>query len=100
MIDERIKFFRLYEKVSSRGNRYFVGRLAGARVVVMKDERAELSEGTEAVWDVLISPAEDPAPRRAANAGGSAPPRPPKRTVKAEKPASSQFIEDALPWTP
>ncbi|MCE1237070.1 MAG: hypothetical protein LWW93_12025 [Hyphomicrobiales bacterium] len=99
MIDERIKFFRLYEKVSSRGNRYFVGRLAGARVVVMKDERAELSEGTEAVWDVMLSPAEDPAPRRAANTAGSALARP-KRDVKTNKPASSQFIEDALPWTP
>ena len=28
MIDEKLKLFRLYEKTSAKGNRYFVGRLA------------------------------------------------------------------------
>lgn len=100
MTDEKLKLFRLYEKVSARGNRYFVGRLAGARVIVMRDERAEISEGTEGVWDVLLSPADEAPSRRAPNAPAA--PRTAPRVAKADKPDPGRpFIEDELPpWTP
>ena len=102
MIDEKLKLFRLYEKVSARGNHYFVGRLAGARVIVMRDERAELSEGTTAVWDVLLSPADEAPPRRSPNApAATAAPRTAPRAAKADKPDQTRpFVEDALPWVP
>lgn len=98
MIGEKIKLCRLYERQSSRGNKYFVGRLGGARIVVLRDEQAELSEGTIAVWEICLSPADEPAPWRAPSAPRTTAPR----ASKAPKPDPSRpFIEDELPpWTP
>lgn len=93
MIGEKFKLFRLYEKTSARGNRYFVGRLGGARVIVMRDERAELSEGTAGVWNVMLEPADEAPPRRA-------PSTPRTARTPAAKPDPAPFIEDDLPWTP
>lgn len=93
MTDGKLKLFRLYEKTSARGNRYFVGRLAGARVIVLRDERAAPSEGTEGQWDVFLSPADEPPTRRAPSA-------PAPRTRSPRPVADESGLNDPLPWTP
>lgn len=93
MTGEKLKLCRLYEKQSSRGNTYFVGRLGGARVVMMRDERAEVSDGTVAVWELMLSPADEAPPRRAPSA-------PAPRTRTPRPVADESGLNDPLPWVP
>lgn len=101
MTDGKLKLFRLYEKTSAHGNRYFVGRLAGARVIVLRNERAVPSEGTEGQWDVFLSPADDTPTRRAPSAPATPRTTTPRAAPRAAKPDPNRsFVEDDLPWTP
>ena len=47
-----IPLTRLYGKTSARGNRYFVGRLGNARILVFQDAKAE---GNDPVWEVFLA---------------------------------------------
>jgi hypothetical protein len=52
---------RLYRKTSAKGATYFVGRLGGAKVALLRS-RDTAEDGGE-IWDLLVS--EAPATRRA-----------------------------------
>ncbi|MGU3662014.1 hypothetical protein [Methylobacterium fujisawaense] len=59
----RVKLFELREYVSERtGNTYFSGFLGKAKVVVLRDDRAECTGKEKARWSVLL---EEPEPRKA-----------------------------------
>ena len=51
---------RLYEKVSTAGNRYFTGRLGYGRVLLFADGEAD--DGT-AIWRMHLQEVEEVAPR-------------------------------------
>lgn len=55
----RIPLLRLYEKTSAKGNPYFTGKLNGCRVLVFRDDRAELSDGTLGIWNVFLQAPDD-----------------------------------------
>jgi hypothetical protein len=64
----RVKLMELREYVSDRsGKTYFSGFLGKAKVVVLRDERAECTGREKARWNVLL---EEPEPR-----DGDRPPR-------------------------
>jgi|KBSSwiStaDraftv2_1062776.scaffolds.fasta_scaffold00494_22 hypothetical protein len=46
---------KLYRKQSKEGRSYFVGRLGGARLALLKSN--ETGDNGEEVWTLLISPA-------------------------------------------
>jgi hypothetical protein len=52
----RIELFKLYQKRSKSGRTYFVGWLGGAKLVVFKNDRAELREGTDGEWIAYAEP--------------------------------------------
>jgi hypothetical protein len=56
MTGERIRLAKLYERVSARGNRYLIGRLGLAKVVMFQGEPTE--DGTP-TWDVYVTPGSD-----------------------------------------
>lgn len=49
----QVSVTRLFEKTSSKGNRYFVGRLGNARVLLFRDERSDM-EG-DPVWQMYLT---------------------------------------------
>jgi hypothetical protein len=52
---DRVLLTRLFEKVSARGDRYFVDRLGAARVLMLSNST---SENGEPVWQVFACPTE------------------------------------------
>jgi hypothetical protein len=50
-----IKAARLFEKVSSKGNTYFTGRMGGVRVSLLKSN--EVGDGGEAIWSLMFAEA-------------------------------------------
>jgi len=55
-MDGAITLLNLYEKTSAAGRKYFVGSLNGNRILIMKDDRAEIREGGDPVWSMFIKP--------------------------------------------
>lgn len=51
-----IRLARLYRKTSKSGNDYFVGRIGGAKVALLKSR--EVAEDGGEIWDILLSPAD------------------------------------------
>ena len=47
----KIRLTTLYEKTSTRGNRYFVGRLGAARIMLFRDEYAD---GDDPAWHLCL----------------------------------------------
>jgi hypothetical protein len=68
----KITLTTLYEKTSSRGNRYFVGRLGAARIMLFHDEYAE---GDDPAWHLCLQegPIANTSPDRARQAPGDSP---------------------------
>jgi hypothetical protein len=52
----KVPLCRLFEKTSANGNRYFVGRLGSARVLMFRDTKAE---GTDPQWNLLVQEADN-----------------------------------------
>ncbi len=50
----KVPLCRLYERTSASGNRYFSGRLGGAKVIVFLDQKAEADVP---VWQVYLQDA-------------------------------------------
>jgi hypothetical protein len=78
--DLKVQLCRLYEKTSARGTRYFVGRVNGLKVVVLKDDRTQ-ADGADAVWNLYLSPTDG------SGQGGSRPSNPsssPPRQQRSE----------------
>ena len=55
-MDGAVELLRLFERKSAAGTTYFVGALGGAKVLVMRDAHAELTDGTLGVWQVYLKP--------------------------------------------
>jgi hypothetical protein len=75
---ESIRLCRVYEKTSKSGNKYFAGRLAGAKIAIMLSK--DVADDGGAIWDIVLSQAIDRANGHAnvtvGNANGiAAPPR-------------------------
>lgn len=51
---DAVKLMRIYERRSAAGKPYFVGFLGQSRVLIMRDDRAELNGDTIGVWDVFL----------------------------------------------
>ena len=47
----KIRLTTLYEKTSTRGNRYFVGRLGAARIMLFEDKFAD---GDDPAWHLCL----------------------------------------------
>lgn len=61
---DAVKLMRIYERRSAAGKPYFVGFLGQSRVLIMRDDRAELNGDTVGVWDVFVKEREDQHDRR------------------------------------
>ncbi|MEQ8653274.1 MAG: hypothetical protein RIC87_12495 [Kiloniellales bacterium] len=90
----KVRLCRLYERTSANGNRYFTGRLGGAKVIVFRDQKAEADCP---VWQVYLEDAES---GRGASAGRS-PPNPRKTAqtaaMDAQRPLDDGLPDDLLP---
>jgi hypothetical protein len=53
-VQDGIELFRLYQRKSASGRTYFIGRLGGARIAVLKDNDAPVDETTLGVWKVMV----------------------------------------------
>src|SRR5687767_11095812 len=70
---DKVKLTTLWQRRSSRtGKTYFSGYLGSARVIVLKDERADVPDGADAIWNVFV---EEAPPRQSASK--------PPRTIEA-----------------
>ena len=70
--DGKVLLCRLYERTSSKGNRYFTGRLGPAKVIAFIDTEAELKYGATAVFNVYVQDSEIQRQGSAAGAGPNA----------------------------
>jgi hypothetical protein len=59
MIDGGIELVTLYERKSASGRPYMVGLMGKVRVLLLRDDRAELSEGTVGAWQLIMKPREE-----------------------------------------
>ena len=50
------KLARVFEKTSATGNRYFVGRLGGSRLLMFLDRE---SDSDDPCWSLFVSPIEE-----------------------------------------
>ena len=95
----KVKVARLYEKVSHKGTRYFVGRL-GAGCVLLFQSRETADDGGDPVWDLYLQEVEETRPRPVA---GEMPARRPAR-ARPEPPADDgqpfhdDPLDDVLPF--
>jgi hypothetical protein len=97
-MDGAVELLRLFERRSEAGKTYFVGVLGGAKVLVMEDTRAELTEGTLGVWQVYLKTRDaarnsQPGQQRTSSQRPAQPAKPPVRArarpAKA-KPSTAQ----------
>ena len=94
----KVKLGRLYEKTSTRGTRYFVGRLGLARVLMFQSR--ETADDGGAIWELYLEEVEDPRPRssqgeRPAQRPARARPEPPDQD---EPPFHDDPLDDVLPF--
>jgi hypothetical protein len=59
----QIKLVTLREYTSRNGKPYLRGYLAGAKVLVVRDDRAELPDGCVAIWNLFLEQADEWPPR-------------------------------------
>jgi hypothetical protein len=57
----KVKPRRLYEEMSARGTRYFMGRLGAARILMFQGR--ETADDGGAVWDLFVEAVDDTQPR-------------------------------------
>ena len=97
---------RLFRKKSEKGNTYFIGRLAGARVVLLKSNDTA-DDGGE-IWNLLISEA---SVRRDTDAAQARREQPAERAAPVSGPTDWQRplddagggrmpIDDQIPFAP
>jgi hypothetical protein len=70
--DGKVLLCRLCERTSSKGNRYFTGRLGPAKVIAFIDTEAELKYGATAVFNVYVQDGEIRRQGSTAGAGTNA----------------------------
>jgi len=96
--DDKFRAASLWEKTSERGNRYFVGRLGGVRILIFenKDRKGE-SDPTHVLYFADGEKRSEPSARgdrpAAAATAGTARARPP-RVIRAPKVAAPILADD------
>ena len=58
-MQDAVKLMRVYQRKSKAGKTYFVGFLGQSRVLIMRDDQAEVTGDTLGVWDVFLKERED-----------------------------------------
>ncbi len=53
--DGKVLLGRLYERTSQKGNRYFSGRLGTARIMLFKDDKADVDN----CWQMFVQDGDD-----------------------------------------
>jgi hypothetical protein len=76
------KLTGVWERVSARGTRYFVGRLGAAKIVILPNREAGDDPDAPTHIVYLAEPNSPPAASDATNAATTAPPGPMKRRVR------------------
>ena len=85
MSEPRIKAFRLWERESRNGNRYFAGYLGPMGVIIFRDDTAEPREGVIAEWQVYFTERDDAY--RQPRAAAAQQPRPARKVQRRKRPA-------------
>lgn len=103
MNTSRVKLMQLREYKSDRtGATYFSGFLGNAKVVMLRDDRAELTGRETARWNVLL---EEQEPRETRQASGRSPrredlaappPARPRREAAADRRAAQVLREEGI----
>ncbi len=93
----KVKLGRLYEKVSAKGTRYFVGRLGLARVLLFQSR--ETADNGDPIWDLYLEEVEDTRPRplqgeRPRRRAERREPEPPDQ----DEPFHDDPLDDVLPF--
>jgi hypothetical protein len=68
--DGKVRLCQLFERRAASGKRYLTGRLGGAKIVALLDDRAGLKFGAVAAFTVFLEPGED-RPRPAGDEAGT-----------------------------
>jgi hypothetical protein len=50
----KVKLTALWQRRSAKGKTYFSGFLGAARIIVLKDEQAEVPDGVDGIWTVFV----------------------------------------------
>jgi hypothetical protein len=87
---------KLWEKVSAKGNRYLVGRMGGARILVMENTRPEDGDTSTHTLMFAEAPSRATTGRQAASSEPSHPtsPRPAVQRDRPRRESPRQQIED------
>jgi hypothetical protein len=103
-----IEWFKLWRKISAKGNEYFIGRCAGAKVVVLARQKENDGDADFIVMLQAPNPQQQHAPDRADTATASEPqPSPderlrrstyaPPRRPRRDEPRG-QIVDDIMPF--
>jgi len=57
--DGKVLLGHLYERTSQKGNRYFSGRLGAARIMLFKDDKADVDN----CWQMFVQDGDDKPPQ-------------------------------------
>jgi hypothetical protein len=82
-MDGAVELLRLFERRSAAGTTYFVGALGGAKVLMMKDTRADLTDGTLGIWQVYLKPRDAARTDRASQKRAPSPRPAPEKPIVA-----------------
>lgn len=101
-MSEKVFLFRVFEKTSANGNRYFSGRWGGARILLFRDATAE---SDDPVWQVFAQAIEGveawPKPEPASGRREARQPKRPalRRAAAMQSPLGRRGNEaDGLPF--
>ncbi len=93
---------RLWEKVSAKGNKYLVGRMAGCRVLVMENTRPAPGDSSSHVLMFAEAPPSATTGGQATPAEPSQPPTSSRPAVKRERlrqaPRGGPIEDDVVPF--
>jgi len=87
---ESIKLCRVYEKTSKNGNTYMAGRLAGAKIAILKSR--DVADDGGAIWDVMLTQAQ------IREANGHAPELRNQAEQQGIAETSRPLLDDAIPF--
>jgi len=96
-----IKVARVFEKTSKSGNRYFIGRWGGARIVLLKSKDA--AEDGPPIWDVLLQEApaksdDKPQERPQREPSNETKPTPSAADERAKRDYARPSLDDPIPF--
>ena len=93
-LDGKVLLGRLFERTSLKGNRYFSGRLGAARVMLFKDDKADVDNA----WQLFVQDGDDKPPQATQEGHGRGPAaqKRTKGTSGSENAPDAPFHDDLL----